>query len=66
MTKPLRTFSKIKDSKGCSDFLFATRPQGRDLTASMNRAIANGHHRIEILRERGVDVNQLPRELRIP
>jgi hypothetical protein len=24
--------------------------------------ILDGHHRIEILRERGIDVNQLPRE----
>jgi hypothetical protein len=36
------------------------------LRAYPDGTIANGHHCIEILRERGVDVSQLPREIRIP
>lgn len=33
------------------------------LKARPDGTLLDGHHRIKVLRERGVDVNQLPREL---
>lgn len=36
------------------------------LKAAVDGTIMNGHHRLRRLRERGVDVLQLPREIRIP
>jgi hypothetical protein len=33
------------------------------LKARNDGTIIDGHHRIEILRERGIDVDQLPREV---
>ncbi len=53
--------------KSTEEIIDSLKP-GKDeaLRAYPDGTIANGHHRIEILRECGVDVNQLPRELRIP
>jgi hypothetical protein len=40
------------------------RPGGKDsLKAKPDGTMLDGHHRIKILRERGVDVDQLPREV---
>jgi hypothetical protein len=33
------------------------------LTASVDGTVLEGHHRLAVLRERGVDIDRLPREL---
>lgn len=37
--------------------------QPGSLKARSDGTILDGHHRVEILRERGIDVDQLPREV---
>ncbi|MCC7381260.1 MAG: hypothetical protein IT384_05490 [Deltaproteobacteria bacterium] len=43
------------------DSLLPGKPGG--LKAKLDGTMMDGHHRIEVLRERGVDVDALPRDL---
>jgi hypothetical protein len=56
----LTTYSKLSD-KQLIDSLKPGQPGS--LKARPDGAMIDGHHRIKILRDRGVDVDSLPREI---
>jgi hypothetical protein len=52
------------DRKSTQELIDSLRPgEPEALRVRPNGTILNGHHRIRILRGRGVDVDQLPREI---
>lgn len=56
----LDTFSKLTDAQ----LLDSLRPgQPGSLKVRADGTMIEGHHRIKILRDRGVDVDSLPREV---
>ena len=56
----LRKYRKLSDR----ELLDSLKPgQEGSLKARPDGTMVDGHHRIKVLRERGVDVNALPREI---
>ena len=56
----LRKYRKLSDR----ELLDSLKPgQEGSLKARPDGTMVDGHHRIKVLRERGVDVNVLPREI---
>ena len=52
------------DRLGTPDLIDSLQPGGPEaLRVRPDGTILNGHHRIRILQNRGVDVNRLPREI---
>ena len=52
------------DRLSTPDLIDSLQPGGPEaLRVRPNSTILNGHHRIRILQNRGVDVNRLPREI---
>ena len=56
----LEKFSRLSDQE-----LIASLTPGQDgsLKARPDGTVLDGHHRLKILRERGVDIDALPREV---
>ena len=69
--RPLHLTSSLSQAKlNCygrlttDELILSLKPgQTGSLKTRTDGTIVDGHHRIEILRRRGVDVNQLPREI---
>jgi len=56
----LATYSKLSDNQ----LIDSLKPgQPGSLKARPDGTMIDGHHRIKILRDRGVDVDSLPREI---
>ena len=52
------------DKKSTQELIISLRPgQAEALRVRPDGTILNGHHRIKILRARGIDVDSLPREI---
>ncbi len=65
---PDSSLSKAKLNKmrtaSTRDLIDSLRPgDPESLKARSDGTIINGHHRIKVLRERGIDVDALPREI---
>ena len=50
--------------KSTDEIIASLKPGEESLKVKADGTIMNGHHRVAILRGRGVDVEQLPREVR--
>jgi hypothetical protein len=72
--RPLHPDSSLSPSgldywrkKPTQEIIDSLRPGGAEpLMAKPDGTMINGHHRIKVLRERGVDVDGLPREVYAP
>ncbi|MFL5340971.1 MAG: hypothetical protein ACJ8F7_12560 [Gemmataceae bacterium] len=69
--RPLHPDTSLSDAKlnkmraaRTQDLIDSLKPgQAESLRARPDGTMINGHHRIKVLRERGIDVDALPREV---